>query len=105
MDPQPDRRLTLPPPPLAPNQPSQWMLRSDVTFLNHGSFGAVPRVVFEEQDRLRRRLEAEPVEILGRRHPDAVEAAKQPLAEMLRARVQDIGLVTNATEGVNAVLQ
>jgi isopenicillin-N epimerase len=81
------------------------MLRPDITFLNHGSFGAVPRAVFEEQDRWRRRLEAEPIEILGRRHPDLIEAAKAPLADMLRARVADIGLVTNATEGVNAVLQ
>jgi isopenicillin-N epimerase len=81
------------------------MLRPDVAFLNHGSFGAVPRAVFDEQDRLRRCLEAEPIEILGRRHPETVEAAKVPLAEMLRARPQDLGLVTNATEGVNAVLQ
>jgi isopenicillin-N epimerase len=81
------------------------MLRSDVAFLNHGSFGAVPKVVFDEQDRWRRRLEAEPIELIGRRHPEMIEAAKEPLAAMLHVRPQDVGLVTNATEGVNAVLQ
>ena len=94
-----------PPAPLAPDLRAQWMLRHDVTFLNHGSFGAVPRGVFDHQDRVRRALEAEPVEILGRRHPEQIEAAKAPLADFLRARVGDLGLVTNATEAVNAVLQ
>jgi isopenicillin-N epimerase len=93
-----------PPEPLAPDLRSQWMLRPDVTFLNHGSFGAVPRVVFEEQERWRRRIEAEPVELLGRRHPEMIEAAKRPLAGLVGARPEEIGLVTNATEGINAVL-
>src|SRR3954466_15281953 len=95
---------TNPPEPLAPDLRSQWMLRPDVTFLNHGSFGAVPRVVFEEQERWRRRIEAEPIELLGRPPPEMIEAAKRPLAELVGARPEEIGLVTNATEGINAVL-
>jgi isopenicillin-N epimerase len=93
-----------PPAPLADNLRAQWMLRDDVVFLNHGSFGAVPRVVFEEQERWRRRLEAEPIELLGRRQSDLIDAAKTPLAEFLHMKPADFGLVTNATEGVNAVL-
>jgi isopenicillin-N epimerase len=103
MDRQTDE-LPGPPEPLAPDLRSQWMLRPDVTFLNHGSFGAVPRAVFEEQERWRRRIEAEPIELLGRRHAEMIEAAKGPLAELVGARPEEIGLVTNATEGVNAVL-
>jgi isopenicillin-N epimerase len=94
-----------PPAPLADNLSSEWILRPDIAFLNHGSFGAVPRRVFEEQERWRRRLEAEPIELLGRRQPQLIEEAKRPLAELLQMRPSDFGLVTNATEGINAVLQ
>jgi len=38
-----------------------FMLDPGVAFLNNGSFGAVPRPVFEFQDALRRELELEPV--------------------------------------------
>lgn len=83
---------------------SQWFLREDIAFLNHGSFGATPRSVMEEQDRWRKKLEAEPIELLGRREPELVAAAKVPLGEFLHMKPADFGLLTNATEGVNAVL-
>ena len=93
-----------PPAPLAKDLLSQWLLRPDIAFLNHGSFGATPRSVMEEQDQWRRRIEAEPIELLGRREPELIAAAKLPLSELLHMRPQDFGLVTNATEGINAVL-
>jgi isopenicillin-N epimerase len=97
--------MSLPPKPPCDDLRAQWMLHNDVTFLNHGSFGAVPRVVFEAQERWRKRLEAEPIELLGRRQTELIAAAKQPLGDFLHMRAEDFGLVTNATEGVNAVLQ
>ena len=81
------------------------MLHEGVTFLNHGSFGAVPRVVFDEQTEWRRRLEAEPVELLGRRRDELVHVAKRMVGDRLGMRPDDVGLVTNATEGINAVLR
>lgn len=96
---------TSPPTPPAPIAGfSQWMLHDEVTFLNHGSFGAVPRAVMAAQDEWRRRIEAEPIELLGRRAPELVAEAKVPVGEFLRMAPADFGLVTNATEGVNAVL-
>jgi isopenicillin-N epimerase len=94
-----------PPAPLHADLLAQWMLREDVIFLNHGSFGAVPRTVLAEQDRWRHRLEAEPIELLGRRQPELIAIAKEPLGQFLHMPPQDFGLVTNATEGINAVLQ
>jgi isopenicillin-N epimerase len=81
------------------------MLEEGVAFLNHGSFGAVPRAVFDEQTAWRRRVEAAPVEMLARRGDELIAAAKDAAGAWLGMRPEDFGLVTNATEGVNAVLR
>jgi isopenicillin-N epimerase len=94
-----------PPAPLRPNLRSEWLLDETVTFLNHGSFGATPRRVLDEQDRWRRRIEAEPVEILARRRPELLNEAKRPIGHWLGMAADDFGFVTNATEAVNAVLR
>ena len=41
-----------------------------VTFLNHGSFGAVPAPVTLAADQWRQRIEARPIEAIGRRMND-----------------------------------
>jgi isopenicillin-N epimerase len=94
-----------PPAPLRPNLRAQWLLHPDIAFLNHGSFGATPRIVLEEQARWRERIEAEPVEFIGRKRPELIAAAKEPLGRWLRMREADFGFVTNATDGINAVLR
>lgn len=81
------------------------MLKDGISFLNHGSFGATPRAVFEAQNDWRRRIEAEPVEILGRRNAALVETAKEPVGKLLGMSPANFGFVTNATEGINAVLR
>ena len=81
-----------------------WSLDPTVTFLNHGSFGATPIAVLEEQRRWQRRLEAEPVRFLVRELPEAWDRARDALAAFLGARPADLILVPNATTGVNTAL-
>ncbi len=73
--------------------------------LNHGSFGACPRTVLEQQQALRVRMEARPVEFLARQMPDLLDAARQRLAEFVGADPLDLVFVPNATAGVNSVLR
>lgn len=79
------------------------MMRPDVIFLNHGSFGACPRPVFEEYQRWQRELEAQPVEFLGRRFDDLMRAAREPLADYVNCAGDDLVYVPNATTGLNIV--
>lgn len=94
-----------PPAPIRADLKSEWLVDPKIAFLNHGSFGAVPKCVFVEQTRWRLRIEAEPVELIGRRIAGLLEAAREPVARWLGMGVNDFGFVTNATDGINAVLQ
>jgi isopenicillin-N epimerase len=93
-----------PPKPLAPDLGQHWLLKEDVAFLNHGSFGACPIPVLNEQQKWRANIEAQPIELLGRQCEMLLQMARAGVSLRL-ALPLDFGFVTNATEGINAVLQ
>ena len=82
-----------------------WDLDPDVMFLNHGSFGATPRVVMEEQREWQRRLEREPVLFIHRELEQHQDVARVSLAQFVGCQPDDLAFVTNATQGVNTVLR
>lgn len=86
-----------------PQLASQFLLRPDVVFLNHGSFGACPRPVFERYQAWQRELEAEPVEFLGRRFATLMLDARQQLGQYLGCSADELLFVPNATTGLNLV--
>lgn len=79
------------------------MLDPEIVFLNHGSYGACPRPVFEEYQRWQSELERQPVEFLGRRSDALLDQARQHLADELGASADDLVFVPNATSGLNIV--
>lgn len=91
--------LSLPLPEIA----DQFLLRKDVAFLNHGSFGACPRPVFDVYQNWQRELECEPVDFLGRRTRDLLGDARARLADFVGAQADDLVFVPNATYGMNIV--
>ncbi len=80
-----------------------FLLRSDIVFLNHGSFGACPRPVFETYQAWQLELERQPVEFLGRRFDALLRAARKELGAYLHADPEDLAYVPNATTGLNIV--
>ena len=90
-----------------PHLASHWGLDPDVAFLNHGSFGAAPRVVLEAQRREQDALERDPIHYLApeRSLYEKLDAVRERLATFLRCPAQDLAFVRNATDGVNAVLR
>ncbi len=82
-----------------------WALDPRVVFLNHGSFGATPRAVLAEQDRLRTQMESEPVRFFVYELEPLWDAARAEVADFVGASPSDLAFVRNATEGVNGVLR
>jgi isopenicillin-N epimerase len=83
------------------NLKAQFLLNPDIVFLNHGSFGACPKPVFETFQRWQIELEYQPVEFIGRRVDGLLNDARAILANYLNADVNNLIFVTNATAGVN----
>ncbi len=80
-----------------------FLLDPEVVFLNHGSFGACPRPVFETYQRWQRELERQPVEFLGRRANDLLAEARTALGAYLGAPPEDLVYFSNPTTAVNMV--
>ena len=84
---------------------AHWDLDPEVTFLNHGSFGACPRVVMQLQQELRQRMEREPVLFVHREMEALLDQARGELAQFVGCDSADLAFVPNATTGVNTVLR
>lgn len=82
-----------------------WGLDSGMCFLNHGSFGAVPREVLRAQGEIRDRMESQPIRYFVHEVPQALRDAAAQVADLVGAEPGDLCFVDNATTGVNAVLR
>lgn len=80
-----------------------FLLRPDVVFLNHGSYGACPRPVFEAYQAWQLELARQPVEFLGRRFKTLLREAREALSACVGAGADDLVYIPNATTGVNVV--
>lgn len=89
--------------PAMTNLKSFFYLDPAVTFLNHGSFGATPRPVFEAYQNWQLRLETQPVKFLGRDLDGFLNESRQELGRYLNADADDLVYIPNATHGVNII--
>jgi isopenicillin-N epimerase len=80
-----------------------YLLRKDSAFLNHGSYGACPRPVFETYQHWQRELEAQPVEFIGRRRFELFAWARAALGDFVGAHADNLVFVPNVTIGMNAI--
>lgn len=81
----------------------QFLLDPNVIFLNHGSFGAAPKPVFEAYQNWQLRLERQPVLFLGRELDDLLFESRTALGKFLNADAKDLVYIPNATHGVNII--
>jgi isopenicillin-N epimerase len=84
---------------------SEWSLDPDVHHLNHGSYGALPRVVYAEQKRWQEEVHRNPVGFYARQSHDAVAAARAKIATFLGQEADQIVLVRNTTEAATTTMR
>lgn len=84
---------------------SQFLLDPNITFLNHGSFGACPQPIFDEYQRFQRELESDPVHFIQKKLPVYLKQAKVPLAEFIGCNPKDFFFVPNPTVAINTVMR
>ncbi len=85
--------------------PALWLLDPEITYLNHGAFGACPRAVLDFQREIRNRIERQPMQFFVRDVEGLMDVARADLAQFLGASAEDIVFVPNATAAVNSVLR
>ncbi len=81
-----------------------FLLNPKITFLNHGSFGACPRPVFEDYQRWQRRLEEEPVQFMGGAVYEHLQGSREALGIFIGCSGDDLVFVPNPTT-VNTVMR
>ncbi len=88
-----------------PNIKELFLLDPKIVFLNHGSFGACPRAVFEAYQHWQFELERQPVDFMLRQANDLLENARSDLAEYLGCDADEVVFTTNPTTAVNIVVR
>jgi isopenicillin-N epimerase len=80
-------------------------LAANLTYLNHGGFGATPKSVLAEKKRVLDEIEKNPVEFLAHKIRPAWQQVAQKIATRFGLKPQSLAIVDNATDGVGAVLR
>ena len=81
-----------------------FLLSQDVTFLNHGSFGACPKPVFEKYQYWQRELERQPVQFMAEAIYKHLKSARDSLGIFIGCNGDDLFFVPNPTTGVNTII-
>ncbi len=82
----------------------RWDLDPSVTFLNHGSYGAVPRSVLEAQSTLRARMEREPVRFFKVDLENLMDDVRATLGAFVGCEASTLAPMMNATVAICTIL-
>ena len=86
-----------------PNLKHQFMLEPDTIFLNHGSYGACAKPVYENLLEWQQKLEMEPVKFFEDTIVDALQTSRQALGNYICCPYDDLVYFPNPTTAANAV--
>lgn len=82
-----------------------FLLDPNVTYLNHGSFGACSKPTFQALQRYQLELESQPVSFLLQKMPLYLSQAKEALAGYIHCDPEDFYFTQNPTMAINTVMR
>lgn len=82
-----------------------FLLDPDIIYLNHGSYGATPRTVFDTYQAWQRQLERDPADFINNQLAPLLQTARSALGRYLNADADELVYVPNATFGLNIIAQ
>ncbi len=85
--------------------PAYWRLDPSITFLNHGSYGAVPQPVADVQREFQDRMDKDPVRFFMVDLERYLDQARDAIADLVVCDPRDLVLVPNGTFAVASILQ
>lgn len=84
---------------------SQFLLDPEIVYLNHGSFGACPKPIFENYQHWQRELEREPVQFITKKQSVYLQHAKEALSNFIGCSAKDFFFTANPTVAINTIMR
>jgi isopenicillin-N epimerase len=80
-------------------------LNPEITFLNHGSFGACPKPIFEDYQKWQVELEKEPIQFVTVKVPHLLKKSREALGKFIGAEADNLVFVPNPSTAYNIVIK
>jgi len=84
---------------------SQFLLNPEITFLNHGSFGACPKPILANYQQWQNELERDPVQFIQKKAPIYLQKAKNALGQFIGCDPNDFFFTANPTIAINTIMR
>tara|TARA_B100001173_G_scaffold24423_1_gene19345 strand:- start:1051 stop:2226 length:1176 start_codon:yes stop_codon:yes gene_type:complete len=83
---------------------SKFLLDPEITFLNHGSYGACPKPVFKVYQQYQKDLETHPVKFMQEDVYSLLKQSRESLSQYINCDKDDIIYVSNPTHAVGTII-
>ncbi|MCD8529185.1 MAG: aminotransferase class V-fold PLP-dependent enzyme, partial [Chitinophagales bacterium] len=81
-----------------------FLLNSEITYLNHGSFGACPKEIMDNYQFWQNTLENEPVQFFIKNGIEALQKSKEAFASYFTCHADDVVFMPNPSTAFNTVI-
>ena len=83
----------------------QYLLNNNIIFLNHGSFGACPKPVFNKYQQWQSLIESQPVQYFSNDIYNYLNKSRKDLSSFISCDADDIIFIQNPTTAINSIIR